>query len=71
MLYSYVITEWCICSVEDLYGTRSNEGTKWIGKQIFVEKIKKSLDKTDLMASHKRTGISASFEICPPKPEAE
>jgi serine/threonine-protein kinase/endoribonuclease IRE1 len=35
--------------VEDLYGTRSNEGTNWIGEQIFVEKIKKSLGPKQIL----------------------
>ncbi len=47
MLYSYVITEWCICSVEDLYG--SNKGTNWIGEQICVEKIEKSLGSKQIL----------------------
>ncbi|XP_046462601.1 serine/threonine-protein kinase/endoribonuclease IRE1-like isoform X2 [Daphnia pulex] len=40
--FYYVATEWCICSVEDLYDIRRN-GHNWEGNEIDTKLIKESL----------------------------
>ncbi|XP_046449952.1 uncharacterized protein LOC124198235 isoform X2 [Daphnia pulex] len=45
--FTYVATEWCICSVEDLY--EGNKGTNFANEKIYTELIKKSLGEKEIL----------------------